>query len=467
MRVQVKLRILSDDGTLISEDEVLHLDKASDQIETIGLSLAEAKTLMASTQNHLVSAQAAAYVAKHRCCTTCGRRLRSKGHSSLVFHTAFGVLHLNSPRYYHCGCQPAANKTFSPLTELLSGHDAPELLYLEAKWASLVSYCLTADLLKEVLPIGTSANASTIRNHLHRVAGRRETELAREQHSFIQGCPADWKLLPVPEGPIIVGIDGGYVRGWDDKKSNFEVIVGKSVPEDRDDRYFGFVQTFDDRPKRRLYEILREQGLQMNQDLVFLTDGGDDVRELARNMSPCAEHYLDWFHITMRLTVLGQYAKVLAHHTPAEAEAVQTRLEHIKWRLWHGDDREALIRVEDLADELDTLESDYPGQNRFTKAAEEFATYIRNNAGSLPNYGERWRNNERISTAFVESTVNIVVGKRFAKKQQMQWSKKGAHLLLQIRTQTLDGSLRNMFTKWYPAMVPANDTRAPVLAAAA
>ena len=467
MRVQVKLRILSDDGTLISDDEVLHLDKASDQIETIGLSLAEAKTLMASTQNRLVSAQAAAYVAKHRCCTTCGRRLRGKGHSSLVFHTAFGVIHLNSPRYYHCGCQPAASKTFSPLTELLSGHDAPELLYLEAKWASLVSYGLTADLLKEVLPIGTSANSSTIRNHLHRVAGRREAELAREQHSFIQGCPADWKLLPIPEGPIIVGIDGGYVRGWDDKKSNFEVIVGKSVPEDRDDRYFGFVQTFDDRPKRRLYEILREQGLQMNQDLVFLTDGGDDVRELARNMSPCAEHYLDWFHITMRLTVLGQYAKGLAHHTPAEADAVQTRLERIKWRLWHGDDREALSRVEDLADELDTLESDYPGQNRFTKAAEEFATYIRNNAGSLPNYGERWRNNERISTAFVESTVNVVVGKRFAKKQQMQWSKKGAHLLLQIRTQTLDGSLRNMFTKWYPAMVPANDTRVPVLAAAA
>ena len=467
MRVQVKLRILSDDGTLISDDEVLHLDKASDQIETIGLSLAEAKTLMAGTQNRLVSAQAAAYVAKHRCCTTCGRRLRGKGHSSLVFHTAFGVIHLNSPRYYHCGCQPAASKTFSPLTELLSGHDAPELLYLEAKWASLVSYGLTADLLKEVLPIGTSANSSTIRNHLHRVAGRREAELAREQHSFIQGCPADWKLLPIPEGPIIVGIDGGYVRGWDDKKSNFEVIVGKSVPEDRDDRYFGFVQTFDDKPKRRLYEILREQGLQMNQDLVFLTDGGDDVRELARNMSPCAEHYLDWFHITMRLTVLGQYAKGLAHHTPAEADAVQTRLERIKWRLWHGDDREALSRVEDLADELDTLESDYPGQNRFTKAAEEFATYIRNNAGSLPNYGERWRNNERISTAFVESTVNVVVGKRFAKKQQMQWSKKGAHLLLQIRTQTLDGSLRNMFTKWYPGMVPANDTRVPVLAAAA
>jgi hypothetical protein len=71
---------------------------------------------------------------------------------------------------------------------------------------------------------------------------------------------------------------------------------------------------------------------------------------------------------------------------------------------------------------------------------------------------------EPISTAFVESTVNLVVGKRFAKKQQMQWSKAGAHLLLQTRTQTLDGTLRETFRKWYPAMA-ANDTQTPAVAA--
>ena len=57
---------------------------------------------------------------------------------------------------------------------------------------------------------------------------------------------------------------------------------------------------------------------------------------------------------------------------------------------------------------------------------------------------ERWLNGERISTAFVESTVNLVVSRRFAKKQQMQWSKQGAHLLLQTRTRTLDGTLRDL-----------------------
>ncbi|GLS37430.1 hypothetical protein GCM10010869_30230 [Mesorhizobium tianshanense] len=40
----------------------------------------------------------------------------------------------------------------------------------------------------------------------------------------------------------------------------------------------------------------------------------------------------------------------------------------------------------------------------------------------------------RVSTAFVESTVNKVIAKRFAKKQQMQWTPRGVHLLMQLRT---------------------------------
>ncbi len=59
-----------------------------------------------------------------------------------------------------------------------------------------------------------------------------------------------------------------------------------------------------------------------------------------------------------------------------------------------------------------------------------------------------------------------MVGKRFAKKQQMQWSKQGAHLLLQTRTRALDGTLRETFVRWYPAMA-ANDTEAPNPAVAA
>jgi hypothetical protein len=92
--------------------------------------------------------------------------------------------------------------------------------------------------------------------------------------------------------------------------------------------------------------------------------------------------------------------------------------------------------------------------------------YIRNNRAIIPNYGERRRCGEPISTGFVESTVNVVVDKRFAKKQQMQWSRTGAHRLVQVRTRTLDGTLRSLFTKWYPGMA-ANDSPTPVAAIAA
>ncbi len=243
MRVEIQLRIVGDDGTVISDGAVLRLERADHRLAVVGLSLAEAKTLLADVQNRLVAAQASDYVARQRPCPACGRRRPIKGYETIAFRTAFGVVRLPSPRLIHCGCQAAEAKTFSPLTTLLTEHTAPELLYLESKFASLVSYGLTADLLQEVLPIGTTANASTIRNHLHKVARRCDADLGTEQAGFIDGCPADWKELPIPEGPIVVGLDGGHVRNWTDKRTSFEVVVGKSVPEDRDNRYFGCVPT--------------------------------------------------------------------------------------------------------------------------------------------------------------------------------------------------------------------------------
>ena len=234
------------------------------------------------------------------------------------------------------------------------------MLYLETKWASLVSSGASVDLLRDFLPVGETLNAQTVRNHLHRTASRAEAELGDEQFAFIDGCRSIWRDLPHPEGPIVVGIDGGYVRWREDEGSHFEVTVGKSITEDRADRYFGLVQSFDAKPKRRLHEVLKEQGMQMNQEITFLTDGGDTVRNLAADMSPCAEHILDWFHITMRLTVLGQYAKGLAHHDKQAAEEAETHLAKIKGYLWNGNVREAKFRLEWLVDDLDLLQSDYP-----------------------------------------------------------------------------------------------------------
>jgi len=100
---------------------------------------------------------------------------------------------------------------------------------METKWALLVSYGLTAQALKDFLPVEATLNATTIHYHALAVAQCCEDELGEEPSAFVEGCPANWKTLPIPDGPLTVGIDGGYVRDWDEQKGHFEVIVGKSI----------------------------------------------------------------------------------------------------------------------------------------------------------------------------------------------------------------------------------------------
>lgn len=89
------------------------------------------------------------------------------------------------------------------------------------------------------------------------------------------------------------------------------------------------------------------------------------------------------------------------------------------------------------------------------KYLRDLETYIINNAGYIVNYGERYRNGERISTSFAESTVNQVISKRMVKKQQMQWTPEGAHLLLQVRTAVINEDWEDTFRSWYPQFRPA------------
>jgi hypothetical protein len=319
---------------------------------------------------------------------------------------------------------------------------------------------MSLDALKDFLPLDVTLDVKTVRYDTLKVAKRLEAALGDEHQRFIEGSPSDWDLLPPPDGSFKVGIDGGYVRNWCAKKHHFEVIVGKSTLSFREDeedkapssKRFGFVQTLDTKPKRRLYEVLQSQGLQMNQDMTFLSDGNDTLRELQLEMSPKATHILDWFHLTMKLTVLEQYGKGLVQCEAALGEEIREKIERLKWSLWHGQVDKALGKIDDLETSIESFNETYARFPRLVKALAELRTYIVHNRHLIPNYGERYHHGEAIATGFVESTVNEVVSKRFCKKQQMQWSKEGAHLLLQTRVRSLNGELGAIFMRWYPDM---------------
>jgi hypothetical protein len=142
---------------------------------------------------------------------------------------------------------------------------------------------------------------------------------------------------------------------------------------------------------------------------------------------------------------------------PADlAGEIGTQLQRLKWFCWHGNVFRALQTIDDILFDLDVTEPS-PEQARLFKAVREFDSYIRANAGRIPNYGERQRAGEAISTAFTESAINQVISKRMVKKQQMRWTPRGAHLLLQVRTRVLNDQLAGDFRRWYPGFNQAPD----------
>ncbi len=450
--MQFKIQAIVDDehGEAITED-IFVFDRPSGGEGLIGMSLSESKQLLKRLQHVMVTQQANHYTQTHRNCPHCDKMRRIKGTHNIQYRTLFGIVPLTNLRFYNCPCAESTTKTSSVLNDWLSDHNSPELRYIETKWASLMSYGLTVDLLKDVLPINEGLNAETVRHHLHQTAKRQDEKL-KNQPRFVSGCQNEWAALPKPGKPLTVGIDGGYVRDCKNKKTNFEVIVAKSFSKTEAPKRLGFVQTLDAQPERRLMAMLKNQGMQENQQITFLSDGADNVRNLQYLMHPESEHVLDWFHVTMRLTVLKQFAKGLCHADPEPGDDLLTILESTKWFLWHGNTECALELLDDAYGLSDDPDLHYEDRRKLLRHLSEMMTYIDNNAQIIPNYGEKYRYGETITTAFVESTVNEVIAKRMVKKQQMQWSPTGAHYLLQTRTAVLNGELRDYFEEWHPEL---------------
>ncbi len=467
--VQVEIGPPAGEGRLSTAAAINRLDELAP--ETLGLTLAEAHELLRDVQARLVSAQIERWQAAHRACPACGTARGLKERRPLAMRTAFGEQIVQAERLRRCLCggDDETSATVTPIATLLPERTTPELLYLETRWASLVSFGLAARMLSELLPLDRPIGAERVRRHLHGVAEREEAQLGPEEGYYFDGCQRDLFEMEQPNGPVVVGIDGGYVR--DREGSWFEVIAGKGLGSFERDaavdeaggtapdaappgRCFAFVQAFDDRPRRRMFEMLRGLGYQPNQKLVMLSDGGESVRTLGRRLGPEAEHVLDWFHVAMRVTALGQMVKGAAAQDRWRDERLGD-LERVKQLLWHGHAREAEASIGWIEADVEAEHEDATGERRaklkrLGAAAREFQVYIHRNAGSVIDYGERFRAGERISSGFVESAINQVVAKRFSKRQSMRWTRRGAHLTLQTRTRVLNNDLDVAFRRRWP-----------------
>ena len=255
--------------------------------------------------------------------------------------------------------------------------------------------------------------------------------LDREAHERVATAPTLNEFGLPKRNPLQAVGDGGYVKasnapscqeGW------FEVMVGKSLPRAGTGQVFAFVHRLEAQPTERMERFLAEQGVFPAEPTIFLSDGGETVRQAQGEFRQFGEPILDWFHVAMRMTQLSQAIKGL----PTEPSDEQDPAKHVeeclrllrraKAYLWLGSPHRALETPEDLTWEVGTeSESAKAVQDKL----EEFMGYVTANLTSIPNYADRHRNGEPIATGFVESAVNQVVSKRLVNKQQMEATSEG------------------------------------------
>jgi hypothetical protein len=129
---------------------------------------------------------------------------------------------------------------------------------------------------------------------------------------------------------------------------------------------------------------------------------------------------------------------------------------HSRAQLENANVHQSLQRLDTLIELIEHEERvpEGPERRKLARTLNELYDYVESNRDLIPDYDDRRRHGEAISSSIAESTVNQVISRRFVKKQQVRWQLEAAHLLLQVRTRTLNGSLRETFERWWPAMTP-------------
>ena len=317
-----------------TETELACIERDEDVgLAELGLRLDEAKRLTAALQAQVVPAQMAALGECPRACEACGRKLAAKGHYRARFRSLFGDVPVRVRRWFVCPCRGGAGEAKS-VAALDFGGDAvaPELAYVTARYAALAPFGKVAALLSELLPLGGAQHASTVRNRTLRVGAE-----------VVQAHAAEAPDQPAARatGPVVVGLDGGYVRDRHRGEGrHFEVVAGKVIRADGAQHRFAFVRDGQVPASEAFRRALAAAGVGANTPATAPCDGDAGLWRLQREVLPNATPVLDWWHAAVRFEHALQAARGLGAGT-ADARLADARLadaavrglERAKWRL--------------------------------------------------------------------------------------------------------------------------------------
>jgi len=234
-----------------------------------------------------------------------------------------------------------------------------------------------------------------------------------------------------PAKDLILQVDGGHIPIQEKDKRSFEALAAIVYqPEhiqalDRHHRQIMkktcVISAVDDQLqtiKTYVINAAKKQGLSQATQVTALADGAKNCWSVvAAIQTKCAtlECILDWFHIAQKFQQVKS----------ALGEAFAASLESAKWKLWHGHADDALTKLALLRDNV----SEEAQRSKLTGLYE----YLHRNRAYIVNYDARQQANKTYTSQVAESHVDALINARHKRSKKMQWTREGAHHVLQIR----------------------------------
>jgi hypothetical protein len=301
------------------------------EITNLGLTLSEAKRLLAGVQQEIVAAQARSHAVRRPGCARCGDVCCVKDYRDHAVATLFGQVTVRLPRL-RC---PACGGIEAGLAWPSHCRSTAELDRLQAHLCALMTYRTAADVLAQMFPVDAGKHHETLRRHTLKVG------------EALGECTA---IRPeAAASAIVVTLDSTFIRSCADGERHLEVRVGNVETPSGGRQVFGAVAKADTDLQALIRCNLDAVGRTQDTALTAFTDGCSGLRRILADAGVAEQPILDWFHIAMRLQHLKQIADGLSADDPAQVAAkavIVEEVERLHWRIWNGKAHDAQVSID-------------------------------------------------------------------------------------------------------------------------
>ncbi|MFM0306578.1 ISKra4 family transposase [Paraburkholderia sp. RL17-383-BIF-A] len=241
------------------------------------------------------------------------------------------------------------------------------------------------------------------------------------------------------------------------RPSSIAVVVAALGKAGKQPRVWASAMPRTRRLNQEMTRFLEDSGYGDPNEVVVLTDGVRDLAGVANDLPYDNKWILDWAHIGRMLRRVEQaiaplaYGRLTDSGSAFELSDLFVRFRHYVWVGRTAAWQQFAARLAHLLDLRETRDPAVSSHVRkASNSLSNVVTYLDSNAESLIDYRIWQRAGGRISTGFVESSINRIVGRRMCKSQHMRWSRVGAHSVVQLRVALLNQEFHELARRQFP-----------------